>query len=101
MSTTLPELFDRMNSMGLTFRRSSAGEVEVTGNLALLSSAMRIAIGEHRAAILACLPQASPAAAPAPAASPAAPAMAADAIRRQLDEFGLWLGRFAAWAQPR
>ena len=91
MSTTLPELFNQMNSLGLTFRRSTAGELEVLGDISRLTDAIRQAIGAHRQTILACLPQ----------ASPAAPAIAANDIRRQLDEFGLWLGRFAAWAQPR
>ena len=101
MSTTLPELFNQMNSLGLTFRRSTAGELEVLGDISRLTDAIRQAIGAHRQTILACLPQASPAATPSPSASPAAPAIAANDIRRQLDEFGLWLGRFAAWAQPR
>lgn len=101
MSTTLPELFNQMNSLGLTFRRSTAGELEVIGDTGRLTDAIRQAIGEHRQTLLLCLPQSSPAAAPAPVASPAAPAMAANDIRRQLDEFGLWLGRFAAWAQQR
>jgi hypothetical protein len=34
-------------------------------------------------------------------ASFAAPAVAANDIRRQLDEFGLWLQRFAWWAEER
>ena len=101
MSTTLPELFNQMNSLGLTFRRSTAGELEVLGDISRLTDAIRQAIGAHRQTILACLPQAAPAATPPPSASPAAPAIAANDIRRQLDEFGLWLGRFAAWAQPR
>lgn len=101
MSTTLHELFNQMNSLGLTFRRSTAGDLEVIGDTGRLTDAIRQAIGEHRQTILFCLPQASPAASPAPMASPAAPAKAANDIRRQLDEFGLWLGRFAAWAQPR
>jgi hypothetical protein len=81
-----------MNSLGLTFRRTSAGELEVIGDTGRLTDGIRQAIGEHRETILSCLPQ----------ASPAAPAIrAANAIRQQLEEFGLWLGRFAAWAQPR
>lgn len=101
MSTTLNELFHQMNGLGLTFRRSTAGELEVIGDTGRLTDAIRQTISEHRQTILLCLPQASPAAAPEAAASPAAPATAANDIRRQLDEFGLWLGRFAAWAQPR
>ncbi len=101
MSTTLNGLFDQMNNLGLTFRRNSAGELEVIGDTGRLTDDIRQAIGEHRQTILLCLPQASPAAAPKAVASPAGPAMAADAIRRQLDEFGLWLGRFAWWAQQK
>ena len=101
MSTTLPELFNQMNSLGLTFRRSTAGELEVIGDTGRLTDAIRKTIGEHRQTILACLPQSSSAAAPAPAATPAAPAMAANDIRRQLDEFGLWVRQFAWWAKQK
>lgn len=102
MSTTLPELFNQMNSLGLTFRRSTAGELEVVGDTSRLTDAIRQAISAHRQTILACLPASSPAVSPEAAASPATSAIrAADAIRQQLDEFGLWLGTFAAWAQPR
>ncbi len=99
MSTTLPELFNQMNSLGLTFRRSTAGELEVLGDISRLTDAIRQAIGAHRQTILACLPQASPAA-PAISTTPR-PEAAANAIRQQLDEFSTWLGKYAAWAQPR
>ena len=102
MSTTLPELFNQMNSLGLTFRRNLAGELEVQGDISRLTEALRQAIGAHRGTILACLPQASPAASPPPSASPEPPEIrAANAIRQRLDEFGLWLQRFAWWAQER
>lgn len=102
MSTTLPELFNQMNSLGLTFRRSIAGELEVIGDTNRLTDAIRQGIGAHRQTILACLPRASPAASLGRAA-PAEPAaiQRANAIRQQLDEFGLWLQRFAWWAQER
>jgi hypothetical protein len=102
MSTTLPELFSQMNSLGLTFRRSTAGELEVFGDISKLTDAIRQAIGAHRQTILACLPQASPAASPGHTVPAEPPAIqAANAIRQQLDEFGLWLQRFAWWAQER
>lgn len=92
MSTTLSGLFDQMSSLGLTFRRSTAGELEVIGDTGRLTDAIRKAIGEHRQTILLCLP-----------AAPAEPpeVRAANAIRQQLDEFALWLRQFAWWAQPR
>ena len=92
MSTNLNVLFDTMNSLGLAFRRNPAGELEVIGDTGRLTDAIREAIGEHRQTILLCLPA-------APAEAPEI--RAANDIRRQLEEFGLWLGRFAAWAQPR
>ena len=103
MSTTLPELFNQMNHLGLTFRRSTAGELEVVGDISRLTDAIRQAICAHRQTILACLPQASPAPTPPPSAStsPAAPELAANDIRRQLDEFGLWLRQFAWWSQQK
>jgi hypothetical protein len=102
MSTTLLELFNQMNSLGLTFRRSTAGELEVFGDIGRLTDAIRQAIGVHRQTILACLPQASPAASLGPAAPAEPPAIrTANAIRQQLDEFALWLQRFALWAQER
>lgn len=103
MGYALSELFTALNERGLTFRRNSAGELEVIGDTSRLTDAMRQAIGEHRQTILSCLPQASPAAAaPSPKASPEPPEIrTANAIRQQLDEFGLWLSRFAGWAQSR
>ena len=96
MSTTLLELFNQMNSLGLTFRRSTAGELEVFGDLSKLTDAIRQAISAHRQTILACLPQASMRATPPPSASAEAPD-----IRRQLDQFGHWLRQFAWWSQQK
>ncbi len=129
MGYALNELFNQMNGLGLTFSRTSAGELQVVGDTSSLTDAIRQAIGEHRQTILFCLPQASPAAPASEArgslgweawaeiqasrvalpattaaaqASPAGPAIrAANAIRQQLDEFGLWLQRFAWWAEER
>jgi hypothetical protein len=107
MGYALSELFNQMNGLGLTFRRTSAGELEVVGDTSRLTDGIRQAIGEHRQTILFCLPQASPAASPEPASSaaqtsPEPPAVrAANAIRQQLDEFGLWLQRFAWWAEEQ
>jgi hypothetical protein len=126
MGYALNELFNQMNGLGLTFSRTSAGELQVVGDTSNLTDAIRQAIGEHRQTILFCLPQASPAASPEPAtcdslelevqalrgpmpstitalqASPEPPAIqAANAIRQQLIEFGLWLQRFAWWAEER
>lgn len=94
MGITLSELFTGMNSRGLTFRATATGDVEVVGDDASMTDALRRGVIEHQAVILACLPAASPAAAPDPKA-------VVDEIRRQLDEFGLWLGRFAVWARPK
>jgi hypothetical protein len=90
MGYSLNELFTALNERGLAFSRTSAGELQVTGDTSRLNDAIRQAIGEHRQTILSCLPQASP-------ESPAI--RTANAIRQQLDEFALWLQRFAFWAQ--
>ena len=93
MGYGLSELFQALNERSLTFRRTSAGELEVIGDINRLDDAIRLAVSDHRQTILACLPQAAAAAVP--------PAVrAANDIRQQLDEFGLWLRQYAAWAKP-
>ncbi len=63
MSTTLPELFNQMNSLGLTFRRSTDGEIEVQGDTGRLTDAIRG--GHRRAPAVVVLPaQSSPAVSP-------------------------------------
>lgn len=84
MGYQINELFNQMNNLGLTFRRGVSGELEVAGNTALLTDAIKQAIAEHHGTILACTPE-----------------LPANAIRRQLDEFTIWLQQFAWWAQPR
>ena len=110
MSTTLPELFNQMNSLGLTFRRSTAGELEVVGDTSRITDAIRQAAQDHQTAILLCLPAAAQVSAAVkltvdsagePAPSPPDAVSAANDIQQQLDEFGLWLRREAAWAAPR
>lgn len=97
MGISMIELFTALNERGLTFRRTTGGELEVAGDTSRLTDAIRTAIADHRQMILACLPSASS------AASPEAPAaiQTANAIRQRLDEFGLWLRKFAGWAAPR
>lgn len=84
MGYQINELFNQMNNLGLTFRRGVSGELEVAGNTALLTDAIKQAIAEHHGTILACTPE-----------------LPANAIRQQLDEFALWLRQFAWWAQQR
>lgn len=100
MAIGLNELFTEMNRLGLTFRRTAGGEIEVAGDLSKLTTGIRDAIREHRGALLSCLPSAAPASPRKSAATPNARA-AANAIRQHLDEFGRWLTQFAAWAQPQ
>lgn len=92
MALTLNALFSEMNSAGLTLRKSPTGDPEIVGDTSRISDAIRTAVQEHRGTILACLPD-------SPAAAPEA-IQAADAIRKQLDEFAEFLLRYANWAQP-
>lgn len=100
MALTLNALFSEMNTAGLTLRRSPTGDPEIVGDTSRITGAIRTAVQEHRETILSCLPAAAPDLQQSPQEQ-RQEQQAADSIRKQLDEFGGWLMRFASWAAPQ